>query len=100
MKEEAKKAQWGERLIKISVNFWTNDIAEEKGYIIPKNAWSYGKVGLRANPSHDIKSSDPIAFESLMELPAKIEELLIREGITLHAGRRMKKYIQQNDEQI
>ena len=97
MKEEAKEAPQGERMIIIHVQFWTDDIVEDKGHIIPKHAWSYGKVYLRANLSHDIKASDPIAFESLMELPAKIEELLIREGITLHVGRNMGKYIQQDE---
>ena len=53
-----------DKTIKFSVHFWTNNIAE----------------------------SESIIFNSLMELPAKIEELLIREGITLHAKGNMGRY--------
>ena len=100
MKEEARKAPRGERTIRLTVAFWTNNIAEGEGNIVPKHAWSYGKISLNAKTAHGIKASEPIAFESLMELPAKLEQLLIREGITLHVGRNMGKYIQQNDDQI
>ena len=81
-----------DKTIKFSVHFWTNNIAEKEGHIVPRNAQSRGTVALRANPSHGIKASESIIFNSLMELPTKIEELLIREGITLHAKGNMGRY--------
>ena len=97
MKEEAVKALPGERTIRLTLHFWTNGIAEEEGFIVPKQGWSFGTVGLRPNQSHGIEPSEPIPFNSLMELPAKIEELLIREGISLHTARKMAKYIYQEE---
>lgn len=92
-----REAPHGDRTIKLTVTFRTNAIAEEKGHIVPKNAWTDGNVGFVANPSHDIKASESIRFDSLAELSAKIEELIIREGITLHTSHKMEKYISQDE---
>ena len=99
MKEKAKKAAQKERMIQIRVRFWTHDIVEGEGYILPKHARSRGRIELMTNHSHGIEGlkDKKISFESLMELPAKIEELLIREGITLHMSPKMQKYMQQDE---
>jgi hypothetical protein len=39
-----RKAQQGERMIEVKIRFWTNDIADGKGNIFPKHAWSSGVV--------------------------------------------------------
>ena len=96
MKEEARKAPHGERAIQLTVNFWTDGIVEGEGNIRPKHAWSFGIIDLRAKKAHGIKSSN-LHFDSLAEIPSKIEELLIREGITLHPGAKMAKYIHQEE---
>lgn len=84
-------AEHGEKMIELRIKFWTNDIAEDKNMIAPKHAWSSGVVSTRTNKAHGLTSDDPIIFNSLLELPSKIEELLIREGITLHLS---EKYLQ------
>ncbi len=81
---ESKSATHGEKTIEVRVRFWTNDLAGEKGKIIPKHGWTSGQVFLPSNPSHGITSSEPVMFNSFAELPSKIEELLIASGITLH----------------
>ncbi len=85
-------ASHGEKMIEVKIRFWTNNIAEGKGKIIPKNAWSSGVVRMEPNKSHDIKPLNPLPFHTLMDLPAIIEKVLINHGIVLHQSRKMKKY--------
>jgi hypothetical protein len=89
---EAKEAKHGQKMIEVKVRFWTNDIAEGDGNIIPKEAWTSGVVRVTPNPSHGIKAGRPMPFDSLMQLPATIEKMLVRENITLHPSKRTKKY--------
>ena len=87
----------GNKMISISVSFWTDGIATEEDRIVPKHAWTSGVVKAVRNDSHGIRTSaDPIPFNTLMELPSAIEKLLIREGIVLHLNPKMRKYISQN----
>ena len=44
------------------------------------------------NKSHGIVRQEPVPFNSLMDLLAGIEKVLIAHRITLHVHRRMKKY--------
>lgn len=90
---EAREAKYGQKMISVNVRFWTDALAEQQGKIIPKHAWVHGVVHLETNPSHGIQPSKPIPFNSLMELPLAIEELFIREGITLHPNPKMEKYL-------
>lgn len=90
---EEREAQQGERMIEIRIRFWTNNLAEEKGKIRPKHAWSSGMVIMDRNNSHGIIPQEPVPFNSLMSLPMIIERVLIAHGIMLHVDRRMKKYI-------
>jgi hypothetical protein len=51
----AQEAKHGEKMIEVKLRFWTNDIAEKKGDVIPKHAWSSGVVRVERNDSHGIK---------------------------------------------
>ena len=95
MNNEEREAKHGEKMISVDVRFWTDDIADGENMVIPKTGWTHGVVKINRNDSHGIKQSgNPIPFNSLMELPAKIEELLIREGITLRRNSNMRRYIE------
>lgn len=65
---EQREAQQGERMIEIKNRFWTNNIAEGKGVIQPKHAWSSGVVRIERNKSHGIAPEKPLPFHSLMDL--------------------------------
>jgi hypothetical protein len=90
---ESREATYGKKMIEVKVRFWTNDLAEEKGKIRPKHGWGSGLVRIAPNDSHGIKSGEPVLFNSLSEIPAKIEKVLIDQGITIHKSNRMKKYM-------
>jgi hypothetical protein len=49
-------------------------------------------VRIERNDSHEIVPQAPVPFNSLSEIPAKIEKVLIDQGITLHRSNRMAKY--------
>lgn len=89
---EAREAKHGQKMISVNVRFWTDELAEQ-GKVIPKHGWVHGVVHLETNPSHGIQPSKPIPFNSLMEIPVAIEELFIREGVTLHPNSRMRRYL-------
>lgn len=88
-----REAKHGEKMISLDVKFWTDGIAEDSDKIVAKHEWIHGIVRLNSNTSHGIKSGKPIPFNSLCELPAKIEDLLIEEEVTLHLNRKMRRYI-------
>ena len=87
-----KPALHGEKTIELSVRFWTDEMASEKGQIVPKHAWAGGMVHAVRNESHGIVSGEPVPFNSLMELPLAIERVLLAQGIVLHAANQMRKY--------
>jgi len=41
---QERVAKHGQRMIEVQIRFWTNDIAESKGQIVPKHAWASGVV--------------------------------------------------------
>jgi len=90
---KSTKAKSGERMIEVKVRFWTNGIAEGKGWIKPKHAWTRGVVLMKRNQSHGIIPEYPHPFNSLMELLAVIEKVLIQHGVILHLDYKMDKYI-------
>ena len=90
---EAREAKHGEKMIEVRVRFWTNDIAKDANKVVPKHAWSAGIVRMERNDSHGIVPEKPIPFNSLLELPYMMEELLLDQGITLHLSNRAKRYI-------
>jgi hypothetical protein len=83
----------GERMIQVTLRFWTNDIAEDDKSILPRNAWTSGVVSVERNKSHGIKPLPPKPFHTLLDLSAVIESVLIAHGITLHPSRKMDKYV-------
>ena len=91
---EAREAKHGEKMIEVKVRFWTDNIAEEPGKILPKHAWPGGVVRMERNEPHGIKPQKPVIFNSLMDLPFAIEKVLVNHDIILHLGGRMKKYFQ------
>jgi hypothetical protein len=91
---EQREAQFGERMIEIKIRFWTDNLADSEGtgFIQPKHAWSAGVVRMERNKSHGIVPQSPVPFNSLMDLTAVIEKVLLAQGITLHASRKMHRY--------
>lgn len=87
------EAAHGQKMIEIKLRFWTNDIAEDKGKVIPKHAWSSGVVRIEKNASHGIKPGNPKPFESLLDVGSVIEKVLLEQNIVLHPSNRMRKYI-------
>ncbi len=90
---EEREAKWGQKMIEVKVRFWTNGLAVVKGNIKPMYAKGSGVVRIKKNRAHGITPGRPIHFRSLMDLPAKIEKLLIQEGILIRRSRQMHKYI-------
>ncbi|HEY3812785.1 MAG TPA: hypothetical protein VGL66_06130 [Caulobacteraceae bacterium] len=89
---EVTEASHGQKMIELKVRFWTNDIAGEAGKIVPKHAWAAGIVRIESNEAHGIKARDPAPFNSLPELAAVVERVLIDHGIKLHPSTRERKY--------
>jgi len=87
------KARHGEKTVELTVRFWTNDISKKRGYVVKKECWDSGVVYLKKNRAHGITSDgQPVPFNSLLDLPSKIEEVLISHKIVLHLGDRSGKY--------
>ncbi len=80
------------RLIEIKVRFWTNVHGAGKK-ISPKHAFSAGVVQMSRNDLHGVEPTEPLPFNSLLELSGKIEKLLVRHGITVHPCKIMSRYI-------
>jgi hypothetical protein len=89
----ALDAKYGERMIEVKVRFWTNDIAEGRGRIVPKHAWASGVVRVKGNRAHGIRPAGVVRFRSLLDLPGAIEKVLIDHGVELHTSVRMRKYL-------
>jgi hypothetical protein len=89
----ALEAKHGEKMIEIKLRFWTNNIAEEEGKVIPKHGWTTGIVRVEANRSHGIESGAPQTFNSLLEIGLAVEKALVEAGVTLHTAKRMRRYL-------
>jgi hypothetical protein len=90
---ETREAAHGKRMVEIRIRFWTNDLADGKGRIRPRHAWGAGVVRIEPNDAHGIESGEPTPFNSLAEIPAKIEKVLIDHSVTIHKSTKMKKYM-------
>ena len=90
---QTREAKHGKRMIEVRVRFWTNDLADGKGRIQPKHAWGSGVVRMVPNDAHGIQGGEPLIFNSLAEIPAKIEQALIAHDVTIHKSTKMKKYV-------
>jgi hypothetical protein len=87
------KAASKDKMIKMTIYFYTNDLASGDGNILKKHAWTTGVVQMRSNKSHDIPSQQGHLFNSLMEIPSIIEQVIIDNQITLHKSSQMNNYI-------
>lgn len=85
-------APHGEKMIEVKVRFWTDDIAV-KGEVSPKRGWTAGVVRMERNDAHSIKPGRPRPFNTLMEIPAAIEHVLMAHGVALQPSRKMRKYV-------
>lgn len=90
---EAKEAQWGKRMIEIKVRLWTDSIASGKGVIRPKHAWGAGVVRIDRNTEHGIVPGKALPFNSMAEIPSRIERCLMEHGIKIHLSSRERRYI-------
>ncbi len=89
-----KEAKYGQKMIEVKIRFWTNDIADEPGKIVPKHALSSGVVRIAPNKSHGIKPGKPLPFHSLLDVSSAIEKVLVSHGVMLHPSRKMRKYFE------
>lgn len=90
---EAREAEHGKKMIEVKLRFWTNEIAQERGKVLPKHAWSSGVVRVEGNSSHGIVPGSPKPFHSLLDIGSVIEAVLIEHEIVLHPSRKMGKYL-------
>jgi hypothetical protein len=81
---EEIEAPHGDKMVEITIKFWTDKIASTEGKVLPKHIHNSGMIKLSSNATHGIESENPTPFRSLNELPAKIEELFERHGIVVH----------------
>ena len=88
-----RKAAHGKKMIEIKIRLWTDDIAPTSGRILPKHAWTAGVVRIERNTAHGIVPKKPRPFNSLPEVGAAIERVLVDHGIELHLSRKMQKYV-------
>ena len=95
--EVAREAKHGEKMIEVKIRFWTDSLATDVGKVIPKHAWTSGVVRIESNKSHGIAPKNPRPFNSLLDVGAVIEKVLIEHGIVLHRSRHMKKYMSGED---
>ncbi len=89
-----KIASHGEKMIEVKLRFWTNNIADESGKILPRHAWTSGVARIERNDSHGIKPGNPVPFNSLLDIGTAVEKVIIKHKITLHIGRSMYKYLE------
>jgi hypothetical protein len=80
-------------MVRVSVRFWTDDIADSPGHVVPRHAWAAGVVFVESNETHGIpRVQDAATFNSMAELPFAIEKAIIQAGLTLHARGRESQY--------
>ena len=89
---ETREARWGERMVELKIRFWTDGLADGRGRILPKHAWTSGIVRTTPKKAHDITEVKR-PFNSLGELGAVVERVLIEAGVKLHPSSKMRKLI-------
>lgn len=93
LKRKRTIALHGEKMIEVTIRFWTNNISKKPRHIVKKECWDSGVVYLHKNSAHGISNSPPVPFHSLLELSSKIEKLFITKNIKLHPAQRSQKYL-------
>jgi len=84
------KANKKERMIKLSVNFFTNNIEKGKGEIEPRVCWDIGAVVIRSNRSHGIKAKT-YSLRQFDLIPNVIRKALVDAGVTMQLTGNAKK---------
>lgn len=74
-----KRGPYGERMIKVTVRFFTDEVPPEKGL---KTAMAKGRISLAPNEYRGIKR-DTIFFNGYDQFMQKFKELRERNGIKL-----------------
>jgi hypothetical protein len=92
LSKASRDAEHGEKMIAITLQFFTNGIAKTHGEVVPKHLVDKGAARVLPNAAHGIESTGPLMFNSLAEIPAVIEKLFIEHGIIVHPGRKTRKY--------
>jgi hypothetical protein len=82
----------GSKTLRVSVRFWTNDIADTPGHIVPRHGWTSGVVNVERNEAHGVERTS-VPFHSMAEIPAAIEQAIADAGITLHLDKREQRYL-------
>ena len=89
-----KVAKHGQKMIEVRVRFWTDCLTDQKDAVIPKHAWDSGVVIIEGNKTHGITPDSPTPFNSILDLTSTIAKVLVDQGVTLHANRKLRKLIQ------
>jgi hypothetical protein len=92
-KRKSRIADYGDKTIKLTVAFWTNDISRKPGRIVKGEAWDTGFVYVQTNASHGLTNdgSSHVPFNSISEIPRAVGRVLVNNGVKLHPGGWSKK---------
>ena len=75
-----EKFKWGNRMIKIAIHLWTNDLPKGTDN---KTAWASGTIHLVANKHRSIKP-DQVLFNNIEEeFFPKLQEILDRNDVKM-----------------
>ena len=81
MSEETNKIPHGEKTIKVSMYFYTNNKKGING--MPNVAWEGGEVIMPTNRSRGIRNQKSVRFRSLTEIEDAIKKALRTAGVSL-----------------
>lgn len=87
------KAKYVERTIEVRIRFWTDAIADGEGKVRQRHCWSAGTVTMPKQSAHGIDGVGSFPFNSLLDVPAVIEKVLIAHGVKVHPSKRMQRYL-------
>jgi hypothetical protein len=59
----------------------------------PSSRPEFARIGECTSARHGINAGDPMPFDSMDDIPAKVERLLIEQGIRIHPSSRMRRYM-------
>lgn len=71
--------EWGKKMIKISVQFWTNNLPNGTD---DKTAWGSGAIHMIANKHRGLKHNH-IFFNNMEDFLPKLQELLNKNNVKL-----------------
>jgi hypothetical protein len=89
--KQTVQAPHGEKTVGLAVRFFSNDIADAQGHIVPGHIWESGVVRVERNAAHGLAGGKSIPFHSLPELLVAIESALIESGLIIHSDRGTNK---------